>query len=325
MERSIGEEIENRRWSIAAVIPTYNRATLVERALDSALEQRRPPDEIIVVDDGSTDGTAAVVAAYGDQVTLITQPRLGQSRVRNLCVERSRSDYVAFLDSDDLWDASHLMRMERAIEATDGQGVLYFSDALSGDPRYAGLTFWGLTGFESEAPHELRANADWLFASRHPIINFSVCLMRRDAYLAVGGAESRLTRRVDTHLFFKLGLSGPVCAVAGPAAILMTDDPASVTSVHPEGGETYLDCTVWLYDDLLRRTGLTRTQRRVLRRRLADGYWDLARLRGIRAPRETLASLALAARHDPMMLTKRLGKGIRRVATTRRVPSVSVE
>ena len=324
--RRADPETKTQRWSIAAVIPTHNRATLIGRAVESALEQRRPPDEVIVVDDGSTDDTASRLSAYGDRIRLITQPRVGQSKTRNAGVASSQSDFVAFLDSDDIWDPSHLLRIERAIEATEGQAVLYFSDALSGDPRYAGLTFWGINRFAFEAPHELSASSgDWLFGGLHPIINFSVSVIRRDAYLAVGGADSSLVRRVDTHLFFKLAACGRMCAVAGPAATLTADDPASVTSSTPDGGETYLNCTVWLYDDLLQRGEFTPAQRRVLRQRLADGYWDLARLRGIRAPIGALLNFAQATRYAPTMFPKRLSNRARRLGrgATQRSASAS--
>jgi glycosyltransferase involved in cell wall biosynthesis len=268
-----------------------------------------------VVDDGSTDDTAAVVAAYGDEVALITQSQSGVSGARNLGVARSRSDYIAFLDSDDVWDPSHLLRMERAIEATDGRAVLYFSDALTRDPDYAGVTFWDLQNFKIEGTHEFRLSGeDWLFSPSQPWLNPSVTLVRRDAYLAVGGSETRLVRRGDTHLFFKVGISGPICAVAGHAAILSPtlEDPDSITSTFPDGGEAYLECTVWLYTDLLRRRQFTKAQRRILRRRLGDGYWGLARQQGVRAPRRALISLTRAVRHDPALVPKRLWNRIPR-------------
>jgi hypothetical protein len=319
-------ETRGREWSIAAVIPTYNRATLIERAIESALTQQRQPDEVLVVDDGSTDNTAALVAAYGEPVTLIRKPQGGVSTARNLGVARSRSDYVAFLDSDDLWYPSHLLRMEQAIEATNGRAVLYFSDLQLG-PHYPTDTAWEPCGFEIEGTHKLCDDAgDWLFGPRQPML-IPASLVRRDAYLAVGGSESRLICRGDTHLFFKIGMAGPLCAVAGFAGHATRHDPTSVQTTAGPGAETYLNCTVWLYGDLLRSGKFTGAQRGVLSRRLGDGYWDLAKHQGARAPASALLSLARATRHDPALLPKRLSNRIRRIelGIPRRSTNASVE
>jgi hypothetical protein len=203
--------------------------------------------------------------------------------------------------------------MERAIEETNGRAVLYFSDALSADPRYADVTFWGLNDFEMVGTYELReSGGDWLFRSCQPFINPSVTVLRRDAYLGVGGSENRLARRSDTHLFFKIGTAGPVCAVAGAAAIVTQDDPTSITMTIPPGDETYLNCTVWLYDDLLRNGQFSGAERRILRQRLADGYWDIATHSGIRSPIVAFFNATRALRHDPTLLPKRVGNRIRR-------------
>ncbi|MDB6030412.1 MAG: glycosyl transferase family 2 [Verrucomicrobiales bacterium] len=89
--------------TVTAIIPTYNRAAMLAQALKSALEQTRPPDEIIVVDDGSTDNTAEVVASHGARVRYIRQDNAGAAAARNRGLKESQSEYIAFLDSDDLW------------------------------------------------------------------------------------------------------------------------------------------------------------------------------------------------------------------------------
>ncbi len=89
--------------SVSIVIPTYNRADLIGRALSSAVCQIRPGDEILVIDDGSTDGTEDIVRTFGPEVQLIRKKRIGAGRARNAGVEAARGDLVAFLDSDDEW------------------------------------------------------------------------------------------------------------------------------------------------------------------------------------------------------------------------------
>lgn len=89
---------------ISVVIPTFDRKLLVGRAIESVLTQRVPADEIIVVDDGSTDGTAEMIRArYGSRVRLLQQSNGGVSAARALGLKAATGDWVAFLDSDDVW------------------------------------------------------------------------------------------------------------------------------------------------------------------------------------------------------------------------------
>lgn len=90
--------------SVSAVIPAFNRRRYIGRALDSVLAQTVPVDEVIVVDDGSTDGTAQYVAArYGNVVRTVRQQHSGVSAARRRGILEARGDWIAFLDSDDEW------------------------------------------------------------------------------------------------------------------------------------------------------------------------------------------------------------------------------
>ena len=88
---------------ISAVIPVYNGEHTIARAIDSVLAQTRPADEVIVIDDGSTDQTVKSVQAYGDTVILIQQQNAGASVTRNTGIEAATGDWIAFLDGDDEW------------------------------------------------------------------------------------------------------------------------------------------------------------------------------------------------------------------------------
>jgi len=89
---------------VSALIPTFNRRGFVLRAIESALTQTVPVDEVIVVDDGSTDGTAEIIQErYANQVRLVRQANTGVSGARLRAIREASGDWVAFLDSDDEW------------------------------------------------------------------------------------------------------------------------------------------------------------------------------------------------------------------------------
>ncbi len=83
--------------TVAVIIPTFNRAHCVGEAIQSVLDQTVPADEIIVIDDGSTDNTAEVLAGFGDRITVIRQPNAGVSAARNAGIARATSEWIAFL------------------------------------------------------------------------------------------------------------------------------------------------------------------------------------------------------------------------------------
>ena len=90
-------------YAVSVVIPAYNAGRHIGRALDSVLAQTHPADEIIVVDDGSTDDTDKVVRTYGEKVRYIRQENTGAGSARNRGVEEAKCNWIAFLDADDEW------------------------------------------------------------------------------------------------------------------------------------------------------------------------------------------------------------------------------
>jgi glycosyltransferase involved in cell wall biosynthesis len=115
------------RESVSIIIPTYNRATLAPRAVRSALTAMAPGDEIIVVDDGSTDHTDEALAPYREQIRYFRIPHGGAAASRNRGVQEARCPFVAFLDSDDEWFADKLF-LQRAVMHAHPDVVFCFSD-----------------------------------------------------------------------------------------------------------------------------------------------------------------------------------------------------
>jgi glycosyltransferase involved in cell wall biosynthesis len=116
----------------SVVIPTYNRSALVGRAIASALAAISPGDEIIVVDDGSTDDTAQRMQQYRDPVRYIRLPHAGAGATRNQGIQAARHTLVAFLDSDDEWQADKLTLQMTVMEARPDL-VFCFSDFTRND------------------------------------------------------------------------------------------------------------------------------------------------------------------------------------------------
>lgn len=94
--------------TISVLIPAYNCESTIQATLDSVLRQTVQPDEILMMDDGSTDGTVALLDSFRPRVAVFRQPNKGLSGARNELLARTRSDLVAFLDSDDLWHPKYL-------------------------------------------------------------------------------------------------------------------------------------------------------------------------------------------------------------------------
>lgn len=108
--------------TVSVVMPAYNAALYIEEALSSLLAQPHRPLEIIVVNDGSTDATAARVSTFGDAVTLLNAPHRGLNPALNHGIRHARGEWLAFLDADDLWTPDHL---EQEFTAFDAQPSLH--------------------------------------------------------------------------------------------------------------------------------------------------------------------------------------------------------
>lgn len=111
--------------TISVIIPTYNYARYLRDAIDSVLAQTVAPLEIIVVDDGSTDDTPQVLTAYGATIRAIHQSNLGVAAARNTGLAAARGEYIAFLDSDDLWLPRKLELQMARLESDPSLGLVH--------------------------------------------------------------------------------------------------------------------------------------------------------------------------------------------------------
>ncbi|MEW6544056.1 MAG: glycosyltransferase family A protein [Nitrospirota bacterium] len=111
--------------SVSVVIPLYNAAEVVAETIHSVLAQTWTDREILVIDDGSTDGSADVVRTFGDQVRYYRFENAGVAKSRNRGIALSRGKYIALLDHDDLWDPTKLEKQVKVLEARPEVGLVY--------------------------------------------------------------------------------------------------------------------------------------------------------------------------------------------------------
>ena len=121
---------------VTVVIPTYNSARFLPAALASVFEQDPAPGEVLVVDDGSTDETRALLARE-PRVTVLVQAHGGVAQARNAGIGAARGDIVAFLDSDDLWPQGRLAAALRVFEARPEVQLLLGREMLFAEPGAA--------------------------------------------------------------------------------------------------------------------------------------------------------------------------------------------
>lgn len=195
--------------TIAAIIPLYNGAPYIETAIRSVLDQERPADEIIIVDDGSTDNGPSVVeamAAENAKVRLLRKENGGQGSARNYGVAHCSSDLVALLDQDDYWYKDHLKELERAfVDAKDSRLAYVYSnlDRIDREGMLVQRNF--LDHFKIEE-HPKRTLIGCLKGDMY--ILPSATLISKSAFQSVEGFDERLRGYEDDDLFLKFFCAG---------------------------------------------------------------------------------------------------------------------
>lgn len=202
MSAVVPEVDTDHLFGVSVVIPTYNRRAQVRLAVESALAQSRPADEIIVVDDGSTDGTAMWLRDhFGEEIKLIIQDNLGVAAARNTGIASARFELVAFLDSDDVWTPEKLAVQVPAM--ADPRVVLSATNwRWENESRLGGFVSRG----RSALP-KIRLESDpikLLCNRKGHGINIPTCICRRSALQRLGGFDTSLRISEDMDLIFRL-------------------------------------------------------------------------------------------------------------------------
>ncbi len=281
------DDVSYHKTPISVVIPAYNRANTISRAIKSVLEQTYMPFEIIIIDDGSNDSTAEVAGSFGNSVRVLKQLNSGVSVARNRGVSEARSEWVAFLDSDDYWTPNHLACMVHAIEVTKGRARFYFCDSRL-PPNLGGGSHWERVDFEVSGEYDFIEDGRNLVLQKRIPMYLQASVVNVQDYIKEGGLWEILRTREDTHFFIRMSIGGPVCAVSNQGTIQMDDDRSGQRLTDNSGGIEHWQASIIIWTDLLKRfPKLPPSGRRLLRSRLADAQFQLAK--------KSLLDLQLAA------------------------------
>lgn len=190
----------NGRLSIALIIPTFNRAAKLRQALLSVKNQTLPTDEIIIVDDGSTDDSETLVKSEFSKVTYIYQENKGVSAARNLGIQNSTRPWIAFLDSDDQWLPQKLKKQMEAINRNPEILVCHTDE------------IWIRNGKRVNQTKKHGKSGGWIFSQCLPLcaMSPSSIVIHRSVFENVGLFDETLPACEDYDLWLRITSRYPV-------------------------------------------------------------------------------------------------------------------
>lgn len=197
--------------TVSVILPTYNRQVWVCNAIDSVLAQRRQPDEIVVIDDGSTDNTAEVLKSYGSAIRVISQPNRGVAAARNAGLLKAHGEWLAFIDSDDEWHPRYLETQVRAL-AQAPEAVLSVTDAHLVGHDHPQKTYFELNGIHYRwgmfQSRHIPQSDTMAFLIRHLPWQLGAVLVRRDTCMRAGLFDETLPLSEDVEWLARVARHG---------------------------------------------------------------------------------------------------------------------
>lgn len=221
--------------SVSVVIPTFNRARTIGRAIDSVLAQTFQDLEVIVVDDGSKDDTAEVLTRFGGRIQLIRQENSGVSAARNTAIREARGKWIAFLDSDDQWCPDKLARQ---IDCLDKYSTkVCFTRCITGKGE-AIRDIDHVLSVDSKSETHYFENPIGLIAdlTSHPQVQSMI--VERQLLEKAGLFDESLYVAEDTRLIYNLAFLSSFAYVDSPLVVIFHGTPNSLTcDLNPESAK----------------------------------------------------------------------------------------
>jgi len=210
-------------WRVSAIIPAYNRADFLPETISTLLAQTPPPHEIIVVDDGSTDGTEAAIAKFGDAVHYRRIENSRAPAARNVGAAMATGDWLWFCDSDDLWRPEFLERMRGLAATAPYPKFLFGNFQLVRDGVWESGTkfstapngFWEAIASQKTAGGAIFTEPPYPHILKFQPIFHSTIVMTKSLFEAVGGYDMKFARTASEDFEFTLR-----CVAAAPVGMI---------------------------------------------------------------------------------------------------------
>jgi len=277
---------------VSVIVPTYNCARFLSKALRSAQEQTYSDHEIIVVDDGSTDGTREVAAKYGKAIRYLWQPNKGVSAARNLGLSFATGEFVAYLDADDMWYHHKLERQIMFLDANKQYGLVHSDiDIINEDDEVIHHGFNQKTG--RNVPQG-RCTAQLFQLLQECHVQLPSVVVRREYVTRVGNFDVRLKGTEDYLQWILIAMEGATLGYIGEPLAMYRWTGGSISS----GSR-------WMCEDLMRMLRILLNEK-CLRQRCGLEAVNIIRQR-IYALNNELAYLERIEGHLPQARKRLLG------------------
>lgn len=290
---------------VSVIIPTYNRSRYITQSIESVLSQTYTDYEIVVVDDGSTDDTKKVLQPYMDRIQYIYQEHAGVSAARNHGVRESKGQYIAFLDSDDLWLPEKLESQIKLVPDDDTiafHAVEWFVERPEDERllQRCKCVRWPTVSPDNCIDDPILAVASGCY------LHLNAMLCRRSAFDKVGFFDEKLYAGEDEDWFFRAALRMSFCYL-----------PQSLTKIRYHssqinlGSERSVNSLIQVLERMKQRTkGVNAPAGKAADRRLAAKYSHLANILAMNRKRMRSSLMAVRAFWLEPLQLQRLAKAL---------------
>jgi glycosyltransferase involved in cell wall biosynthesis len=219
-----------QRPTFSVIMPAYNAASTIPSAIQSVLRQSRGDFELIVVDDGSTDGTRARVEEFDDpRIRAFGRANGGPAAARNHGIARARGIYLSMLDSDDIWLPGYLESMAAALEAASGAAFAY-TDAWVLDDATGRIRATTAMAYQRPPAVPPADPQEFLLLLLDRNFVFTAATVRRSVIDEVGGYDEQLWYGEDYELWVRIVAGGHAATRVDDVLVIHRDRPGSLTS-----------------------------------------------------------------------------------------------